>query len=112
MGDVFNDDWQKMKEAALPRAKEQRKVFHSFRHWCNNEMKQAGVGSEIRKDILGHLNDDVNEGTYSQVARLRLMEAALAELPTPTSGIKPAKIRLLQQVVSHTPRKTRKKTSS
>jgi integrase len=112
MGDVFNDDWQKMKEAALPQAKEQRKVFHSFRHWCNNEMKQAGVGSEIRKDILGHLNDDVNEGTYSQVARLRLMEAALAKLPTPTSGIQPAKIRLLLQVVSHTPRKTRKKTST
>ena len=40
MGDVFNDDWQKMKELALPLAKAEGKVFHSFRHWCNNEMKQ------------------------------------------------------------------------
>lgn len=78
-----------MKELALPQAKEEGEgeVFHSFRHWCNNEMKQEGVGSEIRKDILGHVNKDVNEGTYSQVARLRLMEKALNTLPTLTSKI-------------------------
>ena len=108
MGDVFNDDWQKMKELALPNAKEEGKVFHSFRHWCNNEMKQEGVGAEIRKDILGHVNKDVNEGTYSQIARLRLMEKSLMKLPRPSSEVEPAKIRLLPQVLSHTPRQTRK----
>lgn len=43
MGDVFDNEWQKMREAALPQAKEQAKVFHSIRHWCNSEMKQAKV---------------------------------------------------------------------
>jgi integrase len=108
MGDVFHDDWRKMKEAALPKAKEERKVFHSFRHWCNNEMKQAGVGSEIRKDILGHVNKDVNEGTYTEVAHLKLMQAALGKLPTPTSELKASPIRLRPEVMSHQPRRTRK----
>jgi len=112
MGDVFNDDWQKMKELALPQAKAEGKVFHSFRHWCNNEMKQEGVGSEIRKDILGHVNKDVNEGTYSQVARLRLMKKSLMKLPRPSAAIKPAPVRLLPQVLAHTPRQTRKQTNS
>lgn len=108
MGDVFNDDWQKMKELAMPQAKAEGKVFHSFRHWCNNEMKQKGVSSEIRKDILGHVNKDVNEGTYSQVARLRLMKKSLMKLPKPSAAVEPAKIRLLPQVLAHTPRQTRK----
>jgi hypothetical protein len=43
MGDVFDDEWQKMRPEALPHAKEQGKVFHSIRHWCNNEMKQPKV---------------------------------------------------------------------
>lgn len=111
MGDVFNDDWQKMKELALPQAKTEGKVFHSFRHWCNNEMKQEGVGSEIRKDILGHVNKDVNEGTYSQVARLRLMKKSLMKLPRPSAAVEPAKIRLLPQVLAHTPRQTRKQAN-
>ena len=71
-------------------------------------MKQEGVGSEIRKDILGHVNKDVNEGTYSQVARLRLMKKSLMKLPRPSAAVEPAKIRLLPQVLSHTPRQTRK----
>lgn len=112
MGDVFNDDWQKMKELALPLAKAEGKVFHSFRHWCNNEMKQEGVGSEIRKDILGHINKDVNEGTYSEVARLRLMKKSLMKLPRPSAAVEPAKIRLLPQVLAHTPRQTRRQANS
>jgi len=41
MGDVFDDSWQEIRDAALPNAKAERKVFRSLRHWCNNEMKQA-----------------------------------------------------------------------
>ncbi|MBC7280211.1 site-specific integrase [Hoeflea sp.] len=111
MGDVFNDDWQKMKDLAMPLAKAEGKVFHSFRHWCNNEMKQKGVSSEIRKDILGHINKDVNEGTYSQVARLRLMRRCLQKLPRPSAGLEPAPVRLLPQVLAHTPRQTRKQAT-
>jgi len=104
MGDVFDDDWQKIRAAALPNAKEEGKVFHSIRHWCNNEMKQAGVAAEYRKDILGHKNGDVNEGRYAEVARLRVMAEALGALPRPTDHLTPQPIRLIEQVFNHKPR--------
>lgn len=109
MGDVFDDNWQKMREAALPTAKEERKVFHSLRHWCNNEMKQAGVAAEVRKDILGHTNGDVNEGRYAEMARLRVMADALGHLPHPTSHLVPHPVRVLESVRVHEARKGRKK---
>jgi integrase len=107
MGDVFDDRWQKMREAALPNAKEEGKVLHSLRHWCNNEMKQAGIHAEIRRDILGHSNGDVNEGRYTDSARLLVMSAALTVLPLPTADLLPHPVRLLDQVVTHTWRRRR-----
>ncbi|WP_281978403.1 hypothetical protein [Pseudorhizobium flavum] len=107
MGDVFDDSWQKMRAAALPAAKEEGKVLHSFRHWCNNEMKQAGVHSEIRRDILGHSNGDVNEGRYTDSARLLVMADAMSVLPLPTAHLVAHPIKLIDQVVSHTPRMRR-----
>jgi len=107
MGDVFDDSWQKMRAAALPAAKEEGKVLHSFRHWCNNEMKQASVHSEIRRDILGHSNGDVNEGRYTDSARLLVMADAMSVLPLPTAHLVAHPIKLIDQVVSHTPRMRR-----
>ncbi|WP_440984403.1 site-specific integrase [Shinella sumterensis] len=93
-GDVFNKSWQKIRAASLPNAKAENKVFHSFRHWCNNEMKQIGVSAEIRKDLLGHTNNGVNEGRYTETARLGLMVDALQRLPTPTASVRSAPINL------------------
>lgn len=107
LGDVFYDDWVQLRDAALPDARKEGKVFHSLRHWCNNEMKQALVFSEIRRDILGHANSDMNEGRYSSVARLKVMEEALAKLPLPTAGLKPYPIRLRRQVIDNIPRATK-----
>ncbi len=108
MGDVFDDSWQAMRAAALPNAKEERKVFHSLRHWCNNEMKQSGVAAEVRKDILGYTNGDVNEGRYAEMARLRLMADALSHLPHPTSHLTPHPVRVLESVAGHEARQARK----
>lgn len=108
MGDVFDDAWQKVRAAALPEAKEQGKVLHSIRHWFNNEMKQAGVHSEIRRDILGHSNGDVNEGRYTDSARLLVMANAMSTLPVPTARLLPHRIKLTDQVVAHTARLGRK----
>lgn len=108
MGDMFDDSWQAMRAAALPNAKEERKVFHSLRHWCNNEMKQSGVAAEVRKDILGHTNGDVNEGHYAEMARLRLMADALSHLPHPTSQLTPHPVRVLESVAGHEARQARK----
>ncbi|MCA2378059.1 DUF6538 domain-containing protein [Agrobacterium sp. 22-211-1] len=113
MGDVFDQSWQDMRITAIPSSKDDGKVLHSFRHWCNNEMKQAGVAAEIRKDILGHTNADTNEGRYSDAARLRLMAEALAQLPQPTAHVTPFPIRLIKRVEKHLapPTKARKVAS-
>lgn len=109
MGDVFDNDWQKMRVAALPKAKEEGKVFHSFRHWLNNEMKQAGVAAEIRRDIIGHSNGaDVNSGRYADAASLSLMSKALDTVTLPTSHLVAFPIRLSKMVVEHLPRPRRK----
>lgn len=110
LGDVFDEAWQDMRAAALPLAKEEGKVLHSLRHWCNNEMKQAGIAAEIRKDILGHSNSDTNEGRYSSPARLRFMAEALARLPQPTAHLSAFPIRLIERVEKHLapPTKARK----
>lgn len=93
-GDIFNKSWQKIRAASLPNAKAEKKVFHSFRHWCNNEMKQSGVSAEIRKDFLGHNNSGVNEGRYTETARLGLMADAVKRLPTPTASVRSFPINL------------------
>jgi len=109
MGDVFDDSWQKMRAAALPNAKDEGKVLHSLRHWCNNEMKQRGIRSEIRKDILGHTNGDMNEGRYTDPALLQVMADAMSVLPLPTAELSPHPIELIPQVIEHKPRPSRKK---
>ena len=110
MGDVFDDSWQRMRAAALPDAKEEGKVLHSLRHWCNNEMKQEGILPEIRRDILGHSNEDMNEGRYTDPARLRVMARALSVLPLPSANLSRHPIRLIGQVVNHEARPGRSKS--
>lgn len=112
MGDVFDDSWQKMRAAALPNAKDEGKVLHSLRHWCNNEMKQRGIRSEIRKDILGHTNGDMNEGRYTDPALLQVMADAMSVLPLPTAELSPQPINLIPQVIEHRPRPSRKRRQS
>lgn len=108
MGDVFDNDWQRLRTAALPNAKEEGKVFHSFRHWLNNEMKQAGVAAEIRRDIIGHSNGaDVNSGRYADAASLALMSKALETVALPTSHLEAFPIKLSNMVVEHLPRPRR-----
>jgi len=112
MGDVFDEAWQDIRIAALPSAKEDGKVLHSLRHWCNNEMKQSEVAAEIRKDILGHTNADTNEGRYSDAARLRVMAKALAQLPQPTAHLSSFPIRLIERVEKHLAPPTKSKKSA
>lgn len=110
MGDVFDDAWQEIRQAALPHAKKEGKVFHSIRHWCNNAMKQGRVSVEIRRDIVGHSNgSDVNSGRYSDPASLLVMSEALSTLPLPTAHLSRSPINLSTVVLEHVPRPARKR---
>lgn len=37
-------------------------VIHSLRHARNTRLRKAGVDRKIRKEILGHMDDDVHDG--------------------------------------------------
>lgn len=112
MGDVFDDQWQKMRALALPLAKEEGKVLHSLRHWCNDAMKQKLVSSEIRRDILGHGTGDMNEGRYANPAMIAVMSTALSALPLVSRNIQAQPIRLTSRVIAHRLRPTKKRKSS
>jgi hypothetical protein len=53
LGDVFYDGFVGHWELAIPDYREQKKVFHSIRKTGGDNLKDAGVTSEIRADILG-----------------------------------------------------------
>jgi len=41
-------------------------VFHSFRKFCNNFLKENGVSYEARCQFIGHEIDDINNTVYSE----------------------------------------------
>lgn len=41
-------------------------VYHSFRKFCNNHLKENGVSYEARCQFIGHEIDDINNTVYSQ----------------------------------------------
>ena len=51
--------------------------IHGLRHWCNSAMKDGGVASEIRDDILGKRGLKETEDRYARPARLEHMQAGL-----------------------------------
>lgn len=99
LGDVFYDGWIKVQDAAVPNAAEERKVFHSFRKSGGADLKDAGVASELRADILGHGGANTTEERYVSPAKLRQMREALQHLPIVTEHIEPGKICLRRDVV-------------
>ena len=60
-GDIFHGDRIKIQTAVVKNADVRRKSFHSFRKMSDSELKDAGVVSELRADILGHKSDNITE---------------------------------------------------
>lgn len=58
-----------------------RKSFHSLRHAANSLMAEAGVSQELRREILGHTSDDMNDiYTHLSDGSLKRAVDALPEL--------------------------------
>ena len=66
----------------IPNAEAERKSFHSFRKTSANELKDAGITSELRADILGHGGKNITEERYASCAKLQNMFEALKNCPT------------------------------
>jgi integrase len=99
LGDVFYGDWIKVQNAAVPNAAEERKVFHSFRKTGGADLKDAGVASELRADILGHGGDNITEERYVSSAKLKQMFEALQKPPIVTAHIEPREICLRPDIL-------------
>lgn len=97
LGGVFYGDWIKVQNAAVPNAAEERKVFHSFRKTGGADLKDAGVASELRADILGHGGDNLSEERYVSSAKLKQMFDALQKLPIVTTHLEPGEICLSER---------------
>jgi len=55
--------------------------FHSIRHSAANELKQAGVATELISEILGHKVDSITMSRYGKKYRPELLFEALQKLP-------------------------------
>lgn len=57
-----------------------KKVFHSFRHLVHNELKQAGVASDLYHSITGHVPAHEMDPVYTEDFRLQNKYDALVKL--------------------------------
>lgn len=103
-GDVFHGDWIKVQDTVIPNAEAEKKSFHSFRKTSANDLKDAGVTSELRADILGHGGKNITEERYASSAKLKQMLEALEKLPDYTSHLVPYEIKLREDVQVNKPR--------
>ena len=62
-------------------------------------MKDAGVASELRADILGHGGDNITEERYVSSAKLKQMLEALEKLPIVTGQIGSTEICLRRDIL-------------
>ena len=64
-------DWR----AALRRAGLPAVDGHSARHTCNTVLTELGVGVDVRRKILGHASNAINEAVYTHTSDVRVAEA-------------------------------------
>jgi integrase len=58
-------------------------TLHGLRGTANDAMKQAGVGKELREELLGHEDTSVNALAYSEDYGLSKRAGAIAKIPVP-----------------------------
>jgi integrase len=104
LGDVFHGDWIKVQDAVIPNAEAEKKSFHSFRKTSANDLKDAGVASELRADILGHGGKNITEERYASSSKLKQMLEALEKLPDYASHLATHEIKLRADVRASKPR--------
>ncbi|WCE28781.1 site-specific integrase [Vibrio sp. SCSIO 43137] len=58
--------FQRLRNTALPDAKEDGKTFHSFRHTVADCLKQQGISKSFTAAILGHSEENETYGRYGK----------------------------------------------
>lgn len=62
-------------DAALRRAGLPDVDGHSARHTCNTVLTELGVQVDVRRQILGHASNAINEAVYTHTSDVRVAEA-------------------------------------
>lgn len=68
------DSWR----AALARAGLPQVDGHSARHTCNTVLTELGIPVDVRRQILGHASNAINEAVYTHTSDTRVAEAMRA----------------------------------
>jgi integrase len=84
----------------VPNAAEEKKSFHSFRKTSGSDLKDAGIASELRADILGHGGKNITEERYASSAKLAQMLEALQRMPNYTADLVPRVVNLREDVIA------------
>ena len=87
LGNLFDKHWVKILDQALPDARAQRKTLHSMRTNSNTAILNAREPDAIRKQLLGHKQQGVNEEHYLDVIEYQAKLAALMALPIVTKHL-------------------------
>ncbi|WP_157234876.1 DUF6538 domain-containing protein [Methylosinus sp. LW4] len=98
LGDRLYDELIDGLHQAIPDAKERKKVIHSMRKSFGNSLKQKGIHSEIRSDIMGHSGATPTEEIYCDAIALANMLPSIMKIPIVTAHLQPHPIRLLPWV--------------
>ncbi|WP_198022753.1 hypothetical protein [Methylosinus sp. LW3] len=103
LGDRLYDELIDGLHQAIPDAKERKKVIHSMRKSFGNRLKQEGIHSEIRGDIMGHSGATPSEEIYCDAIALAKMLPSIMKIPIVTAHLQPHPIRLLPWVEEKLP---------
>jgi hypothetical protein len=100
MSNLFNKSWVPILDAALPKARQEKKTIHSFRKGGNTQLTTIPsiVAPEVRLQLMGHKQNSVNGRHYLAPFPDHVKLAALNNLTVTTAAVLPAKIRLAAAV--------------
>ncbi|WP_181403759.1 site-specific integrase [Aliarcobacter cryaerophilus] len=85
-GNIFDIKEEKMsKDFGIFKTKlgfNEKKVFHSFRHFFQNELKQKEVNYQIIQEIVGHSEDEDHKmtNTYTKSYKLQVLKENIDKL--------------------------------
>lgn len=88
LSNLFDKRWTVILDEAVPSAREERKTFHSFRHFGNTEMIRRLVLDPIRESMMGHEGATVNSRNYKKTLKPEDLRTAIAAIPEVTSGLR------------------------
>ena len=109
LGNQFHREWLPLLTHTAPAAVEEGKVFHSIRHFGNQQLVEAAVIPDWRQDIMGHKGKSEAEERYRGDVALRRKLRALKKIPNVTAQLQAYPILLRENVVKKIGRKPRRK---